>query len=409
MSWKACTVMSERRELVSLYQSGGVTIAELSRRFGVSRKTAHKWKDRHSQEGDAGLSDRSRRPQSSPDKTPESVEKQIVELRRAHPAWGSRKLRVVLSGRGVKDLPSASTITTILHRHGMISEEASRQREPWQRFEKASPNELWQMDFKGHFAMSNGERCHPLTVLDDHSRYCVVLQACANEQGTTVKSGLITAFRKYGMPWKMLMDNGPPWGFEVGNPWTALTVWLLRLGVQVCHGRPYHPQTQGKEERFHRTLKEELLRWHEFADLGVCDARFRQWREVYNHERPHQALNFAVPASRYQASSRSYPETLPALEYPEGDEVRKVHDGWISLHGRDWRIGRGFNGELVVVRPRREDGEQEVWYAGQCVGMLCERDEEARAMERRTRTGEGGKLAPVAALPTPTFHPPQCT
>lgn len=409
MSWKACTVMSERRELVGLYESGGVTLSELSRRFGVSRKTAYKWVHRHEVEGESGLSDRCRRPQSSPGKTSDSMESQIVELRRCHPAWGSRKLRLVLSGRGVKELPSASTITTILRRHGMISVEASRQREPWQRFEKASANELWQMDFKGHFGMGNGERCHPLTVLDDHSRYCVVLQACANERGTTVKSALITTFRKHGMPWKMLMDNGPPWGFEASNPWTSLTVWLLRLGVRVSHGRPYHPQTQGKEERFHRTLKDEVLRWHQFADLGACSARFSQWREVYNHQRPHQALNFEVPARRYQASPRSYPETLPALEYLDGDEVRKVYDGWISLRGRDWRIGRGFDGEAVAVRRTTQDGEQEVWYAGQCVGMLRERDKAATAMERRTRTEEGGKLAPVAALPTPTSRPPQCT
>lgn len=389
MPWKACTVMSERSELVKLAQSGVVSVAELSRRFGVSRKTVYKWLCRHEESGQEGLRDLSRRPQQTPGKTSEAMEEQIVVLRRKYPGWGSRKLRLVLLQQGVTDLPSASTITMILHRHGLISASASEAREPWQ------------MDFKGHFALREGGRCHPLTMLDDHSRYCVALEACANEQGKTVRQSLVATFRKYGIPRRMLMDNGSPWGNCEGQPWTRLTVWLVRIGIRVCHGRAYHPQTQGKEERFHRSLKEELLQWHEFANLASCAEKFAPWRAEYNQIRPHMALNWAVPSSRYQASVRSYPEKLPKLEYLSGDEVRKVQNGgWIHLRSREWRLPKAFKGESVGIRPSGQDGISEVWYAGQRLGILREQEPDATKMERE-RGAPRGKAAPVAALPAP--------
>jgi transposase InsO family protein len=393
--------MSERAELVALALSGSVSVSELSRRFGVSRKTVYKWLDRHEESGQEGLRDLPRRPQQTPGKTSEGMEERIVALRRKYPGWGSRKLRLVLSQQGLADLPSASTITMILHRHGLISASASEAREPWQRFEMPSPNELWQMDFKGHFALREGGRCHPLTMLDDHSRYCVALEACANEQGKTVRQSLVTTFRKYGIPRRMLMDNGSPWGNCEGQPWTRLTVWLMRIGIRVSHGRAYHPQTQGKEERFHRSLKEELLQWHEFANLASCAEKFAPWRAEYNQVRPHMALNWAVPASRYQASVRSYPEELPKLEYLPGDEVRKVQQGgWIHLRGRQWRLPKAFKGESVGIRPSGQDGINEVWYAGQRLGTLTEREPDAKRMERE-RGAPRGKAAPVATLPAP--------
>ena len=153
-----------------------------------------------------------------------------------------------------------------------------------------------------------------MTVLDDHSRFSILLQACANERTETVRECLTAAFRLYGLPVRMLMDNGSPWGNDANHPRTPLTVWLMRLGIQVSHGRPYHPQTQGKEERFHRTLNVELLQGRRFADWATCQAAFDRWRGVYNTERPHQALDLATPISRYTPSPRSFPETLPLIE-----------------------------------------------------------------------------------------------
>lgn len=241
------------------------------------------------------------------------------------------------------------------------------------------------MDFKGHFGMVDGSRCHPLTVLDDHSRFSLVLEACGHERGVLVRSVLSSAFRRYGLPEAMLMDNGSPWGNDRLNPWTELTVWLLRLGIRVLHGRPYHPQTQGKEERFHRTLRAEVLQGRTFADLGESQTRFDAWRPVYNFERPHEALDLAVPGSRYQVSPRCYPEQLPEMEFSPIDVVRKVQKrGELWFRGESWFLSEAFTGERVGLRPTKVDGVWNVWFGPQCLGELNLKTEaETRRVVRR--------------------------
>jgi transposase InsO family protein len=267
-------------------------------------------------------------------------------------------------------VPAASTITAILHRHGRIDPEESVKHKAWRRFEARAPNDLWQMDFKGHFAAGDG-RCHPLTVLDDHSRYALGLEACDNEQTGTVKERLTRIFRRYGLPRELLVDNGSPWGLDGGHPYTSLTVWLLRLGLRVIHSRPYHPQTLGKDERFHRTLGSELLKYCQGLPLARCQQRFDDWRLIYNLERPHEALEMAVPASRYRVSSRSFPERLPPVEYGPGDAVRKVQsEGWISFRGREFRLSKAFRGECVALRPTSSDGIWEVVFCDQKITQI---------------------------------------
>lgn len=270
--------MNQRSKFVSLAQGADVNIRDLCRRFGISPTTAYKWIDRFEQGGFAALADRSRHPKESPQKTETAVKKLILDLRKEHPAWGARKLGRRLRDLGHTGLPAASTITRILHRHEQILAEQSQERRAFERFERKAPNELWQMDFKGHFALSNG-RCHALTVLDDHSRYNLVLAACPNEQEKTVRQGLVSAFERYGLPAAVLCDNGSPWG---GGEHTGLTVWLMRLGVRVHHGRALHPQTQGKEERFHRTLDAEVIALGGWRDCPQVQAKFDFWRDVYN-------------------------------------------------------------------------------------------------------------------------------
>src|SRR5207302_741424 len=175
-----------------------------------------------------------------------------------------------------------STVHTILKRRGRIEPPGGTPGEPYRRFEKARPNLLWQMDFKGHMALVNGGTCHPLTVVDDHSRYAVCLSACGNEQGTTVRRELVVSFRRYGLPDAILVDNGSPWGDGPRQRFTELGVWLLKLGVDVLHSRPYHPQTRGKNERFHRTLKAEVCTFRRFRDLADAQRAFDRWRTVYN-------------------------------------------------------------------------------------------------------------------------------
>jgi transposase InsO family protein len=290
-------------------------------------------------------------------------------LRDAHPKWGARKLRARLLALGTVSVPSPSTITAVLKRHGRLSPEPDAAHRPFNRFEHDAPNCLWQIDFKGHFAIEDG-RCHPLTVLDDHSRFAIGSLACADEQAKTVQDALTGLFRRYGLPERILCDNGPPWGHSETR-YTALGVWLLRIGVGVAHGRPCHPQTQGKDERFHRTLNAEVIQGRLFHGLDGCQRHFDQWREVYNHQRPHEALGLEVPAQRYQPSERCFPEILPQWEYSPGDAVRKVQtDGSINFRGREYDVGQAFRGERVAVRPASQDGLFGVYFGVHQIAQL---------------------------------------
>jgi transposase InsO family protein len=345
-----------------LAQPAEANMRELCRRHGISPTTGYKWLARFKEGGAEGLQDESRRPRLSPAQTKPEVEKLVVALRGEHPAWGGRKLRRRLKDLGHADLPAASTITDILRRHDLLSGPASAAPGPWQRFERPAPNQLWQLDFKGHFAMANG-RCHPLTMLDDHSRFNVALQACEDETEDTARAALGAAFARYGMPDGILCDNGSPWGAG-GAGHTALSVWLLRLGISVYHGRAYHPQTQGKEERFHRTLKAEVIQRGGWTDCPQVQRSFDDWRPVYNCQRPHEALGLETPAHRYRQSQRPYPQTLPTIQYDLGVEVRKVDGaGRFSYRNRLWKAGTGFHGQAIGVRPTQTDGLMEILFA----------------------------------------------
>lgn len=212
MPWNEVDTMSLRHEFVTLAGQEDVNVRELCRRFQVSPRTGYKWLGRYAAEGVGGLVDRSRRPHSTPGRTPDAMETAVVQVRDQHRAWGGRKIRAVLLRDGAKDVPSASTITAILRRHGRLDLEESVKHQAWQRFEAARPNELWQMDFKGSVPLTAGGRLHALTVLDDHSRFSLTITACANQQGTTVKAALIPVFERYGMPDWIMVDNGSPWG-----------------------------------------------------------------------------------------------------------------------------------------------------------------------------------------------------
>jgi transposase InsO family protein len=355
MAWREVSVMGQRYEFVRLATAAGANVSALCRRFGVSRPTGYKWLARHAAGGGdpAALADRPRRPKASPGRTADAVERLVLGVRGEHPTWGGRKIVAALRRRGhdAAALPAASTATAILRRHGLIDPAEAAKRGPLVRFERAAPNELWQMDFKGHFATAAG-RCHPLTVLDDHSRFNLVLAACGDERTETVRGHLAAAFRRYGMPWAVLCGNGPPFGGEGAHGLTPLAVWLLRLGVGVTHGRPYHPQTQGKDERFHRTLKADVIAGRSFADPAHAQRHFDPFREVYNFHRPHEALAMATPADRWRPSPRPFPEALPAIEYAPGDEVRRVQGkGEISFRGRCHPVAACLHGLPVAVRP----------------------------------------------------------
>jgi transposase InsO family protein len=384
MPWQESSIMEQRQEFVVLASAEGANVSALCRRFGISRETGHKWIARYRAGGTGALDDLSRRPRASPDRTGAPMEQSILELRDKHPAWGGRKLRARLLALGERDVPAASTITQILRRHGRLDDERSEQHTAFRRFERSGPNQLWQMDFKGHVPMRTGVRCHPLTVLDDHSRFSIGLRACGNEQSATVRRELTAIFRRYGLPQMFLCDNGPPWGAVdgiIGH--TRLTLWLLRLGINVCHGRPWHPQTQGKQERFHRTLKAEVLLRRELRGLTHAQREFDAWRDVYNLERPNEAIGLVVPSARYQPSERAYPEKPPELEFSPDDIVRRVHrNGHLCYRGRRWYMGGAFIGEPLEVRTNAE-GKIEVRYGPYVVARLEPTSGQDRAGLRR--------------------------
>ena len=346
-----------RAEFVGLASRRGANRRELCQRFGISAPTGYKWLKRFAVEGPAGLQDRSRRPHHSPSRTPPAVEQAVLRLRAQHPTWGARKLRVLLAREGVAPLPAASTLTAILRRHGRLDPaQGAGQPRAFQRFEHPHPNALWQMDFKAGWPCGPG-RCHPLTILDDHSRYALGLAACPNQRTATVQAHLITAFQRYGLPDRLLVDNGSPWGNHPAHPYTPLTVWLRRLGIAVSHSRPYHPETLGKDERFHGTLERELGRQPPRPDLGAWQTTFDAWRHEYNHVRPHESLDLAVPASRYHVSPRPYPRELPPLPYGPEDQIRRVQAGGrVTFQGRPIRLPKALRGQPVAFRPTAIDG-----------------------------------------------------
>lgn len=376
MGWKESDRVSLRAEFVRLASIEGANRSQLCERFGISRKTGYKWIRRWSERGDDGLEDQSRRPNATPGKTAVAVERAVVKIRKKHPAWGGRKIRRRLQDQGMRSPPSASTVTAILRRHGLISDEESAKRQPYGSFERSEPNELWQVDFKGEFKLSRGSNCYPLTILDDHSRYSLGVIGCSNQKRLTVQKHFRGVFERYGLPRAIYVDNGNPWGAkDQGFRHTRFTAWLLRHDVEVIHGRPYYPEGRGKLERFHRTLKLEVLQGRQFSSLAEIQPEFDHWRVVYNQERPHESLDLDVPLSRYRASDRTFEEKTTPYEYSDRFEVRRAgRYGQLSFHGATYRVSEAFCNESIGISPTQEDGVWEVHYCRHRIGVLNERD-----------------------------------
>ncbi|HEX5182840.1 MAG TPA: IS481 family transposase [Allosphingosinicella sp.] len=394
MPFRDCSIMSERAEFCRLAVAPGANVRGLCRRFGLgSPRTAYKWIERYRAGGLAALADRSRRPHAGANRSSAEVEARIVALRGEHPCWGGRKLRRLLEWEGVAPVPAASTITAILRRHGLLDGPGAGVSRDWVRFEHPAPNDLWQMDFKGHFPLASG-RCHPLTLIDDHSRYALMIGACADEREATVRSRLERLFRRYGLPRRILADNGPPWGAGEPLRFTRLGVWLLDLDIAISHGKPRHPQTQGKEERFHRTLKAEVLAGRSFADLVEAQAAFDVWREVYNTRRPHEAIGLEVPASRYRASARDMPHAIEPPDYEPQTLVRVVcAKGRITLKGRQYRFSKAFAGRRIALRATSTDGVFDLCYRRHILAQVDLRQDVTKSVHHVPE--QGVTLSPV--------------
>lgn len=354
MSWLEVSVADQRREFVMLASLAGANISALCERFGISRQTGHLWLRRFAG-GESDFEDRSRRPLHSPRRLADDLEARILSVRDAHPAWGARKIAALLRRSGIAS-PAASTVHAVLSRHGRIAPESYGR--AYGAFERNAPNALWQMDFKGRVRLGCGAWLHPLTVIDDHSRFAIGLAACADQQTQTVQARLKAMFRHHGLPEAIYVDNGSPWGGGRPGQWTPLRLWLLKLGIETIHSKPYHPQGRGKNERFHRSLAAEVFSLAPLKSFDDAQAAFDRWRHVYNRERPHQALDFATPAERYRPSKRAFPATLPAPCYAPGEILRRVGTtkAYVSFRNRLWKVPEAFFGETLAIRPRLPDG-----------------------------------------------------
>ena len=370
MPWKPMNTVDLRKEFVQQSVVSGLSFSELCSRYGISRKTGYRWQGRYRTKGLQGLEDLSNKPHDQPVHLNREIEGKIVALRHEYPVWGARKLRKKLLERGgVDPLPAISTVHAVLKRNGLIDPEASLQSTPFTRLERDTPNSLWQMDFKGWFHTLE-RPCHPLTILDDHSRFNITLAALPGEKTGLVQAKLEEAFTRYGLPDAILTDNGSPWGSDQQHRFTVLGTWLMRLGIEHIHSRPYHPQTQGKEERFHRTLKLELISRRQWQGLEQCQAEFDIWRSRYNTERPHEGIADRYPAELYRHSQRKYGGTPPPPEYPPSAIVRKVDaKGKISFRGHPHLISKAFRGEYVRLI-ERPVGEIQVLYGPTRIASL---------------------------------------
>jgi transposase InsO family protein len=349
MPWEERTVKMSRETFVAEVKSGEKSKSQLCREYGISRKTGDKWLKRF--ENGEGLSDRSKAPFHVANKTPPEKEEAVLAVRAAHPAWGPRKIRHFMLNKGLDAPPSKSAIGNILKRNGCISEAASAAAKPYKRFQKESSNEMWQTDFKGHFAMKDGNRCHPLTVLDDYSRFSLCVDAKENEKHQGVKESFERLFEENGLPDSLLCDNGNPWGNSQTTGYTRFEVLLMEYDVLPIHGRINHPQTQGKEERFHKTMKAELLKQIEIENMAHAQMCFDDFRACYNNERPHEALNMGVPAEYYRKSQKIKPDKIYEWDYPNNCVLRKIKPtGYLTYGNQGYFLSEAFDGKVVAVR-----------------------------------------------------------
>lgn len=368
MTWMERNTVSLRQEFVQLAMQEGANVRELCRRFAISPKTGYKWLARwQASAAPQALQDRSRRPLHSPARSAQSVEQAVVHIRQQHPTWGGRKIARILQDRGLGTV-AASTVTHILHRHGLIEEPASHAAQPWQRFVHEAPNALWQIDFKGHFKTLAG-MCHALTLIDDHSRFNLLVKALPRNDTAHVQPVLTEVFERYGLPVRINADNGAPWGSPSagGDSLSELAIWLIRLGIRVSFSRPYHPQTNGKLERLHRTLEAEVLAGRHYADHAQVQRAFDTWRNTYNCLRPHEALQLDCPVQHYRASDLRYPRRLPAIEYPEQDHVVTVGwNGQVQFQGYKLRLSSALHRLPVAFRAcLHNDGVYDVYFCHQ--------------------------------------------
>lgn len=386
MAWKEVCLVDERVRFISEVNESEESFAALCRSFGISRKTGYKWCDRYEKYGPAGLEERPPIALTCPHRTAEELVAALVELRKEHPTWGPKKLKARLESQGLGEVPAASTIGDLLKRHGLVRPRRRRvyppSMVPQPLAEAMAPNDTWCVDFKGHFGLGDKMRCYPLTVTDQVSRYLLKCESVDKPDEAHVRPHFERAFREYGLPLRMRSDNGPPFASTGIGGLTGLSVWWIKLGIVPERIEPGKPQQNGRHERMHRTLKDEVAS-RPAADRQAQQLAFDRFRHEYNDVRPHEALLQQTPSSRYSVSRRVMPAVLSSPEYPATMEVRRVQDkGEISWQGHDVRLTRLLVGEPVGI----EQLEEQRWrlhYGPVVLAELAVRGKELRLEPQR--------------------------
>jgi putative transposase len=376
MPWSQTTPMHQKTLFLADHLRGSHTVTELCVLYGISRKTGYKWIDRFLRRGAAGLEDRPRLPRSRPNATEPHVRHAILELRRRHPTWGAKKLLAVLARRHPDwKLPGRTVTCELLKRQGLVKTKRTRRVIGHPGKPTTSilfPNQIWCADFKGQFRMGNGRYCYPLTVTDGYSRF---LLGCKGLPDTTVigaKPVFHRLFQEYGLPQFIRSDNGVPFATNTLARLSKLSAWWVRLGVLPQLIEPGCPQQNGRHERMHRTLKAEATR-PPAAAMGSQQVKFDHFRQEFNYERPHEALEQRVPAEIYQPSPRPMPNKLPPLEYPDRYEVRYVSANGGIRWNKQWvNVSSTCVGEYVGLE-EIDDGIWNVYFGALKLGRLLER------------------------------------
>ena len=375
MPWKERKALDEKKHFIEEWNRQEVSVAELCRRYEISRQTGYKWLERYEQRGEPGLEEHSRAPLNHPQAMPPRVREALVGLRSQHPSWGPRKLRAYLQRESPKILwPATSSIGDLLRREGLAHPRRRRKRtppytEPLKHAE--APNQVWCADFKGWFLTQDGVRCDPLTITDANSRYLLRCCAVKKTDGKHVWAVFEAAFREFGLPEAIRTDNGSPFASRAPAGLSQLSMLWLRLGIRHERIEPGKPQQNGRHERMHQTLKQETTSPPE-RNRRRQQMAFLRFQKEYNQDRPHEALEYATPASRYVGSERRYPAKLPELEYPEGAHLRRVsHHGDVKLDGVQMFVSSLLAWEVVgLLEVEQNPNWLEVYYGPLLIGWM---------------------------------------
>ena len=375
MSWLETSPMEERLAFIREYETELFTMTELVAQYGISRKTGYKWLERYAAEGALGLRDRSRRPHESPQATDPELLAMLMRVRQRHPRWGAKKLLAVAARQAPPaDWPSPSTVSAHLKARGLITGRRRRRPPvvaPTVRGPITAANEVWTTDFKGEFRTGDRRYCYPFTLRDGLSRFVLRCDALLAHTLAVTRPRFERAFAEYGLPERLRSDNGPPFGGPGLGRLSALAVWWIRLGIVPERIAPGHPEQNGSHEQFHAVLKADTAR-PPAATARAQQRRFTRFCAEYNHERPHEALDQAVPATRYQPSPRPLPRRLPPLEYPGHAEIRRVD----SIGYASWRqplyVSAALAGEDIAFE-EVDDGIWTVTFASIVLGRFDER------------------------------------